>query len=320
MNLNWINLTIALCLLTLTVSAATDKRADVHAQQVEQAREANAAARSLADRMPHPMSTPSAKPEPTHSIREQILTRFTTIPGLVVASITLALTLLLCRPRGQKRTSDATFSLTAPNTTTAPSNEKTLVEKFRDSMAMNYERWHDGIGYDVHLIDQATPAERSQIESLVFAEPVTEWFVVEALARLRTPRCMNKLNDTLACHTSHEVKLAISEYAADLITPQQRSAILIAALREAPITKGIPQALRQIVEYHPTEIIEALLQATLQREGDVAMHCAALLLLLHGAASSTFDRAHLSFLQRFASTAPDERVAAHQDLQTRLGR
>ncbi len=36
-----------------------------------------------------------------------------------------------------------------------------LVRRFRESMAIDYYKWHDGIGYDITLIAEASPRERA---------------------------------------------------------------------------------------------------------------------------------------------------------------
>ena len=50
----------------------------------------------------------------------------------------------------------------------------TLVERFRESMEMNLERWRDGTGYDLEALAAATPGERAQIETLLLAFSATE--------------------------------------------------------------------------------------------------------------------------------------------------
>ena len=268
----------------------------------------------LADQMPKPLPAPTTQ-SPSGTVREQVFKRFATWPGVIVAAVTLILTLIICRPRGQKqRAANAPFTISSQDRPAPPAKPMNLVEAFNESMGMNYERWHDGIGYDLSLIDKATPAERAEIETLLLKEPVNDWRVVEGLARLRTPTTISKLQQTLASSTDYEVKMAITEYAADLITVEQRSAAIIAALREAPLIKGLHLALRQLASFHPPEIINELLQATLHREGDAAMHCAAHLLVIHGKAASPFAEPHRAFLNRFATKDSVERRAAHEEL------
>ena len=63
-----------------------------------------------------------------------------------------------------------------------------------------------------------------------------------------------RLQTTLASSQDHAVKMAICEYAADLITAEQRTAAIIAAVRDAPLLAGLHLALRQLAQFHPSEI------------------------------------------------------------------
>jgi len=228
-----------------------------------------------------------------------------TLEGVIVAAVTLTLTLLICWPR--KSGAEAVKS-------TIESSSTNLVEQFRASMEMNHQRWHDGTGYDLSLIAKATPEEHAEIESLMLRQPVSDWRIVEGLSHLRTPAATVRLQSSLASSRDHNVKMAITQYAGDLISPEERTTAIISALREAPLVQGLHRALQQIPDFHPREIIHELHQATLKREGDVAVHCAALLLFLHGKSGSIFDSAHRIFLSRFATKNTDERAAAHQEL------
>ncbi len=309
-------LVISLSWLGFAVGSPAETFTDIQARQ---AREANEDVKNLADKMPRPISTQASTANRANSVHQQVFSRLTTLQGACVAGVSLLLTLLICRPRKPKRAWPSAVS-PYPVYERTPNVVKSLVDQFRDSMAMNYMRWHDGLGYDVHLIDQAAAAERAEIEALVLAEPVADWYVVEALSRLHTPAAIARLRSTLAASTQHEVKIAICEYGADILTSEQRTAVLVAALREASITQGVPRALRVLADFHPPATIDALLEASLEREGDVAIHCAALVMFLHGKASSAFDRAHLPFLQRFTSKVPGERASAYEELRTLVGR
>lgn len=185
-------------------------------------------------------------------------------------------------------------------------------------MVLNYERWHEGVGYDLSLFRAATPDERAAIETILLNEPITDWRPVEALHAMHTPQCMDKLKSTFATSTDHEVKLAITQYAGEIFSHEQRSAAIISALKEATLIKGLTAALRQIPNFHPPEVIAQLHHAALHREGESAIHCAAMLLFLHGKAASIFDNAHMAFLTRFCLKAPGERVAAYEELCRRI--
>lgn len=54
--------------------------------------------RALADQVPRPIHPAGTSPGPT-STQGRILARLFTIPGAIVAAITLVLTLVICRPR-----------------------------------------------------------------------------------------------------------------------------------------------------------------------------------------------------------------------------
>lgn len=224
--------------------------------------------------------------------------------GLIIAAVTLVLTLIICRPRrpvarAEQKVAPADMSLT---------------DQFRASMGMNHQRWHDGIGYDLSLLSKATPEELAEIEALLLHEPVSDWRIVEGLSRMRTPATIARLKSALATSRDHAVKMAITQYAADLISIEERSAAIMAALREAPLIQGFHRAVQQIPDFHPREVMDELHLAVLKREGEVAIHGAALLLFLHGKASSIFASAHRTFLTRFVSKNADERISAYREL------
>src|SRR5436190_22539 len=52
-----------------------------------------------------------------------------------------------------------------------PYRPRTVVERFQESTEMNYEKWHDGIGYDLETLKTATPEELVQIENLLVNRP-----------------------------------------------------------------------------------------------------------------------------------------------------
>jgi len=56
--------------------------------------------------------------------------------------------------------------------------------RFRLSMEIDYEKWHDGVGYDVDLLAHAGPQDRQAIEDLLIARQCRDWRDVEALTAL----------------------------------------------------------------------------------------------------------------------------------------
>jgi hypothetical protein len=57
--------------------------------------------------------------------------------------------------------------------------KKSAVQRFLDSMVIDYEKWHDGIGYDLKAIDEMTETERREVARML-ASREQGWREVEA--------------------------------------------------------------------------------------------------------------------------------------------
>ncbi|MCC6538002.1 MAG: hypothetical protein IT162_10655, partial [Bryobacterales bacterium] len=98
-----------------------------------------------------------------------------------------------------------------------------------------------------------------------------------------------------------------------------RVASLLEALRTGEFYGGLSEALAEVEETHPPEIIDALFRGTLEREGGVACHFAAMIFYLHGKAAMPFDWDHRPFFLRFNTTDRAAREAAFAELCERVG-
>jgi hypothetical protein len=199
----------------------------------------------------------------------------------------------------------------------APVPEGDAVARFARSMEIDYEKWHDGIGYDLDVVSAASAEERARIEELLLARGAADWRDVEALAALGTPGARAVLRRALATG-SHDIRMAVLTHAPDVASEEERARVLVAALQHADFFGGLSRALDGAEAHHPPEVIDALLKGTLERAGDVAVHFAALLLFLHGKAPERFDWAQRPFFLRFAGDAR-EREAAFRELCARIG-
>lgn len=200
----------------------------------------------------------------------------------------------------------------------APPREPSLVARFRASMTLDFEKWKDGIGYDVALIEEADVDERSAIEALLLSRPVEDWRDVEALATLGTPRAERRLREVL-CADGSEIALAVLRYAATIVSEADRARIIIRAIETADFSNGLSQALIEIESFHPPEIVDALLGAVLAREGTYACHFAAMLMFLHGRAAEPFDEDLRPYFLEFTTADSDRRRALTDDLRKRIG-
>jgi len=198
------------------------------------------------------------------------------------------------------------------------SAEETPLARFRRSMAMDHGKWHDGIGYDLDALAEASPDERSTIENLLIHRDAPDWYDVEALAALDSDGAHETLREW--GNNAHiAVRIAVARFAAGIIGDDVRTDILVDAIEHAEFYGGLTQALLEVETFHPPAIIQTLLRATEHRDGDVATHLAAMLLYLHGKAAEPFDWDHRPFLLRFNSDVAGDRQAAFAELCRRIG-
>ncbi len=190
-----------------------------------------------------------------------------------------------------------------------------LVERFRESMEMNYERWHDGTGYALDLLQSATPDERAQIEALLISGGVKDWRDVEALAALDSPRTRAVLRRAFE-RADDRLKVALISDAPELFNEDERTAALVSALENAEAHGGLTQALLLAESFHPSRVIDALLRGVLARDGGTAGHFAAMLLFLHGEASSSYDMKQRPFFLKFQD---GDRRVLFRELCERIG-
>ena len=205
-----------------------------------------------------------------------------------------------------------------PEPAPAPPSSGSAADRYARSMEIDYEKWHDGIGYDLEILRAASPEDRAEIERLLLARRAKDWRDVEALAALGSPAAHAALRKALRSR-DHEVRTAVHEYAPELVSDAERTESLVRALERADFYTGLTQALRQVERFHPPEVVQGLLRGLRDRSGEVAVHFAAMLMYLHGKADSAFDMAQRPFFLRFVTPDPAERARAIRELCERIG-
>jgi len=60
------------------------------------------------------------------------------------------------------------------------------LQRFERSMVIDYEKWHDGIGYDLDALRLASETERKAIEQMLIGHSQRDWRDIEALAEIDT--------------------------------------------------------------------------------------------------------------------------------------
>lgn len=192
------------------------------------------------------------------------------------------------------------------------------IERFLRSMVIDYEKWHDGIGYDLDALGDASADERRHAESRLV--PPNGWRDVEALAALAdlgSTAAVAALRRALASGST-EVRLAVMRYAPHLVEGDARTAALVRALDTAAAFDGLSATLDQVEAFHPAPVIDALWRGLLARDGEVAVHYAAMLAFLYGKAESSFDWALRPLFLEFNTAGDAERRAALEKLRALL--
>lgn len=73
------------------------------------------------------------------------------------------------------------------------SQPNTALGRFERSMLIDYEKWHDGEGYDLDAIADATAPEREAIEAVLLNRGPKDWRDIEAFAALDSPAARKAL-------------------------------------------------------------------------------------------------------------------------------
>lgn len=189
------------------------------------------------------------------------------------------------------------------------------------SREIDYERWREGTGYDLAALARMTPAERASVETSLL-HGLRDWRDVQALAALDTPRARAALRRALE-EGSDALRMAVLREAPQLVAADARGSAartraLVQALATAELYGGLSQALDEVESFHPPAVMEALWRGLRERDGATAVHYAAMLSYLHGAAAEPFDWAQRPFFLTFHTEDAAERAAAIAELRRRL--
>jgi hypothetical protein len=189
------------------------------------------------------------------------------------------------------------------------------VERFLSSMVMDFDKWHDGIGYDLDALDEMAPEERSDIEQRLVSK-LDDWRDLEALDHLGTP---NAVAAILRARTSsnQELRLAAQDYGPEPEADVREAAIL-AGLGTDLESEGLSKAIDQAAEHPTPRVIDALLRCARDLTGPSAYSAAAALYYVKGKIESNLGLENRAFFLRFVDDDEDHR-AAFQEMCDELG-
>lgn len=91
------------------------------------------------------------------------------------------------------------------------------------------------------------------------------------------------------------------------------------ARERSEIHTGLSEALEEVAEHQPPEIVWTLLRGLMERDGSTAVHFAALLYFIHGKVPWPFDAARRPFFLRFNIADLAERKQVVRELCATLG-
>ena len=193
-------------------------------------------------------------------------------------------------------------------------------DHFQRSMAIDYVKWHDGVGYALEEVARLSADEREAAEQLVLDRGMADRRDVKALDAFGSPRALSAMQQALAsADLTVRLEAAMRLRSRGLLSEAALDDILIEALDHTTLRNGLTQLL-QMVGQHPSPVVKRkLLACTLTGHDDLRAHAAALVHFLYGKSQSEFDVAHRPFYLKFNSPSMAERQQAYQALCKQIG-
>jgi hypothetical protein len=185
--------------------------------------------------------------------------------------------------------------------------------RFIESMNIDYEKWHDGIGYDIEALKETNNKERKEIERTLINRNTRDWRDIEALAILDTPEARSTIIHALL-GDNNEVNMAVLRYASELVSTQSKTRVIVEALKSASFFDGFSLTLNMVRGYHPKEVVRELFHGLISREGGVAVHFAAMLFYIYGKSEKVFDEDHRDFFLKFNTSNLFDRKLVFKEL------
>jgi hypothetical protein len=196
-------------------------------------------------------------------------------------------------------------------------------KKFIASMALDYEKWHDGIGYDLSALNEMNEAERGQVAALLRGRH--DWRDAEALQALAA------LGDDSAAVAVAEIvdddsPAPVEQQLYALLRMRDDGEIddatlerrLLPALKVVEAYAGLTPAL-QLVQQVPTDRVKRRLLWGVIHHPEACVHYAAMLAYLCGKASCDFDWSLRPLFLRTKNECPRERHRAVEELCQLIG-
>ena len=159
--------------------------------------------------------------------------------------------------------------------------------RFVQSLELDYDRWHDGDGYDLDALAGIEKSERGDVVHLLAGREAT-WREIEALETIDIPPAYMAIKRAFRDSDSIDTRLAAAEALDSLGKLEEPlDSVLAREIRNLD-DEGTTRALLMAESRGSDEVKWALLDASHKRTA-AALHCAALLCYLAGVAKEPFD-------------------------------
>ena len=192
------------------------------------------------------------------------------------------------------------------------------MSRFIESMKIDFEKWHDGIGYDLKALAEANREERDKIERILVSRNPLDWRDIQALAILDSHKARSTLRYAIQ-GGNNEVNMAILRFAPELVDDKLRTKLIVKSLKSASFYYGLLQTLYIVEKYHPKEVIRELFDGLLNREGEIAVHFAAMLFYIYKKDETYFPWENRAFFLKFNTTKKTERKIDFKELCEKIG-
>lgn len=186
--------------------------------------------------------------------------------------------------------------------------------RFVASLELDYDRWHDGDGYDLDALANIDKSERGDAVHLLGGRDTT-WREIQALEAVDIPPAFMAIKRALRDSDSIDTRLAAAVALDNLGKLEEPiDTVLAREIRNLDADDGCTRALLMAEEHQTDDVKHALLVASHNRT-ESAMHCAGVLCYLTGVGKEAFDWDLRPLFLRLGPEEPeDDREAAFREL------
>ena len=196
---------------------------------------------------------------------------------------------------------------------TAPARSEAL-ERFLASTSIDYDAWHDGVGYDLDALRALDGKDRTEAERFLLERAGSDWRDLEALMALGTPAARAAVVEQLRGGRLELRLWAARALGDDRELAADREAAIVSGLAEGIFYGGLSVALDLATELRTPAMIQALFRASLRDDGEAAVQAAARLAFIHRKAKEEFDWELRPLFLKFNTADRGERTRAFREL------